>query len=66
MIFIGTCRKLFSFLNLLTSFQEKSGDEEAPGYGEALEAALAERDQMKGSKKDHMNFSNPAFSTTDV
>lgn len=64
----GTYRKFFgSFLNLLASFQEEeSGDQEPAGYGEALEAALAERDLRKDSKKAHMDFSNPAFSTTDV
>lgn len=67
MIFIGTYRKLFSFLNLLASFQdEESGDEKLPSYGEALGAALAERDQMKSSKKAGLGFSNAAFSTTDV
>lgn len=67
MIFIGTYWKLLSFVNLLASFQEEErGDEKLPDYDEALEAALAERDQMKGSKKARLDFSNPAFSTTDV
>lgn len=67
MIFIGTYRKLFSFLNLPASFQEEeSGDKRLAGHGEALEAALAEQDQMKGSKKARMDFINSAFSTTDV
>lgn len=65
MIFIGTYPKFSSFLNLLASFQEEeSGDEKSLGYGEALEAALAERDQMKSSIKARQDFRNPAFSTT--
>lgn len=57
----------FFFLNLpICSQDEESDDERPPSYGAPLEAALAERDQKKGSNKPRVVFINPAFSTTDL
>lgn len=49
--------------------QEEEEEEEGSGppeYIEPLGAALAQRGQKKGSDNQHIGFSNPTFSTTDL
>ncbi|XP_054647918.1 cadherin-related family member 2 isoform X2 [Dunckerocampus dactyliophorus] len=46
--------------------QEEEEDNGLPEYIEPLGAALAQRNQKKGSDNQQVGFSNPAFSTTDL
>lgn len=67
LVFLYQIDHLTISLNLLICSQDdESDDEKPPSYGATLEAALAERDQKKGSSKPRVVFVNPAFSTTDL
>uniref|UniRef100_A0A673BM47 Cadherin domain-containing protein n=2 Tax=Sphaeramia orbicularis TaxID=375764 RepID=A0A673BM47_9TELE len=51
---------------IMQRIQEEEEDERLPEYSEPLGAALAHHGQKKGSRNHNEEFTNPAFSTTDL
>ncbi|XP_040029736.2 cadherin-related family member 2 [Gasterosteus aculeatus] len=53
-------------MNMIQEEEEEEEGSGPPEYIEPLGAALAQRGQKKGSDNQHIGFSNPTFSTTDL